>query len=205
MKTEAFKKNLISDIYGSEKYSRLIAHLKENINKSKTVQVKQDLGSYSFDDLIMYPEIAGKNLKSVSIRLKSTAALNQTTNNGLSENARSLINEAENYRQYLDDPDLLKQINFRRTNIEYKPVCGIKVDCYDGVINQRPAKIKVSQAGLEIIEKLKNLQKFTFLDWATTQIMFIKEDKFGIETIIRKVSKFMDADIVDKIKVSRKI
>ena len=66
--------------------------------------------------------------------------------------------------------------------------------------------IKISAFGLEIIETLKhNLQKLTFMDWAVTQILFVKQSKSGVESIIRKISKLLDAPIEDKIKFFLKL
>lgn len=199
-------KTLIQNIYGEEKINQLISHLKKEIHKSKTGEVKRTLAVYSFDDMTMYPEIAGKTLKSVSIKLSGNEGSVKTRVYDLEENAGVLIKEAESYRKFLEEPELLETLGFSYKGAEKKPVCGANVDCYEGIINNKKGEIKISSFGLEIIETLKhNLQKLTFIDYAVTQILFVKQSKSGVESIIRKISKLLDVSIEDKIKIFFKL
>ena len=134
----------------------------------------------------MHPEIAGKTLKSVSIRLKGNQFQERSAGSDLTQNAETLINEAESYKKFLEDPDLLENAGFSLKKAEYQPICESKIDCYEGVINN-------------------NIQKLTFIDWAGTEILFTKENKFGRETIIRKILKILNTDIEDKIKIFQKL
>ncbi len=199
-------KTLIQNLYGEEKINQLISHLKKGIRKPKTGEVKSTLAVYSLDDMTMYPEISGKTLKSVSVRLRGNESSVKTRVYDLKENAGVLIKEAESYRKFLEKPELLETSGFSYKGAEKKPVCGAHVDCYEGIINNKKAEIKISSFGLEIIETLKhNLQKLTFMDWAVTQILFVKQSKSGVESIIRKISKLLDAPIEDKIKFFLKL
>lgn len=199
-------KTLIQNLYGEEKINQLISHLKKEINKPKTDEVKRALAAYSFDDLTMYPEIAGKTLKSVKVQLRENESSVKTRVHDLKENAGVLIKEAESYRKFLEAPELLETSGFSYKGAEKIPVCGDHVDCYEGIINNKKAEIKISSFGLEIIETLKhNLQKLTFMDFAVTQILFVKQSKSSVESVIRKISKFLDAPIEDKIKIFFKL
>lgn len=198
--------NLLQNIYGEEKCKQFISHIKREIKKTQTSEVKQALNSYPFDNFTMHPEIAGKTLKSVSIRLKGNQFQERSAGSDLTQNAETLINEAESYKKFLEDPDLLENAGFSLKKAEYQPICGSNIDCYEGVINNNKSEIKISNFGLEIAERINNnIQKLTFIDWAGTEILFTKENKFGRETIIRKILKILNTDIEDKIKIFQKL
>ena len=110
----------------------------------------------------MHPEIAGKTLKSVSIRLKGNQFQERSAGSDLTQNAETLINEAESYKKFLEDPDLLENAGFSLKKAEYQPICESKIDCYEGVINNNKSEIKISNFGLEIAERINNnIQKLT--------------------------------------------
>lgn len=200
-------KTLIQNLYGEEKINQLISHLKKEIRKSKTGEVKRTLAVYSFPDINMYPEIAGKTLRSVSVRLREKEGAVRTRVPDLNENAGVLIKEAESYKKYLEDPELLKTSGFSYSKAENKPVCGTRVDCYEGIIDNKKTEIKISTFGLEIAETIKhNLQKLTFVDWAITEVLFVKQSQSGVESVIRKISKSPYVSYIeDKIKVFQKL
>jgi len=197
------KQNLISRIYGDDAYRQLINHLRAYIHKQKTSEIKRNLSHYEYNDLAMYPEFKGYTLNAIQLRVKPNPTVSANRKGNIAAKAFDLINEAENYRKFLEDPDLLLENGFKHERVEYKPVCGVKVDCYEGIINEQPAHIKYSDFGLEILENFGDIQNSTYISYGEVQIFFTKINKLGNETVVRKIQKFMDSDIFDWVKTRK--